>query len=110
MHSSRFPNRNIPADTLGKEETTPRFKGELALTAIDNDLFSRSSPLWSGPPLRYFLDAMDEFVVPQRPACVRALANVLERIIKEPLAMSSPRTLQASLIPFKALQVGTREG
>ncbi len=34
------------AGTLGNR-TTLRFKGEFALTAIDNDLFSRPSLLWS---------------------------------------------------------------
>ena len=34
------------AGTLGNR-TTLRFKGEFGLTAIDNDLFSRPSLLWS---------------------------------------------------------------
>ena len=51
------------------------FKGKFALPAIHNDLLSRPPLLWNQSPLRYFLHAMDEFDISQRPARVGALSN-----------------------------------
>jgi hypothetical protein len=52
-----------------------RFECEFALTAIRNNLFSGPTLLWGQTPLRYLLQVMDEFRIPQRSARVCALAN-----------------------------------
>ena len=52
-----------------------RFECEFALTAIRNNLFSGPTLLWGQTPLRYLLQVMDKFRIPQRSARVRALAN-----------------------------------
>ena len=52
-----------------------RFECEFALTAIRKNLFSRSTLLWGQTPLRYLLQAMDKFRIPQGSARVRASAN-----------------------------------
>lgn len=61
--------------TVWANGTSLKFKGEFALAAIGNDLFSGPSLLRDKPPLGYFLHALRELSIPQRPACVRPLGN-----------------------------------
>jgi hypothetical protein len=70
-----FVDRKQTELALCESSKLLRFEREFALTAIRNDLFSGPTLLRGQTPLRHRLQAMDKFRIPQRSACVRALAN-----------------------------------